>query len=90
MHLSDTGNLAAIGKNVPPSLKVLSFTGREAFASSFFGEVARIIKIENLGALCRIELPTVPASAFQGVSGLALLDECEQRGVLIWCRFGYL
>ncbi|KAL8286975.1 hypothetical protein RQP46_003981 [Phenoliferia psychrophenolica] len=57
---------------------------------SIIEEITYTIKLPNLEGLRRIEIPTVLKDELAGETGLALLDECEERSISLLCRYGYL
>ncbi|KAL8276373.1 hypothetical protein RQP46_011218 [Phenoliferia psychrophenolica] len=53
-------------------------------------ELLRITKNPNVAGLRRLEIPMVSKDELAGETGLALLDECEERSISLLCRYGYL
>ncbi|KAL8276334.1 hypothetical protein RQP46_011259 [Phenoliferia psychrophenolica] len=87
----NTEGVTVVGACATPTLETLSFTESYLWEDDI-DELGRIIKLSNLEGLRRLNLLDTPKEAFDGpaVGGLALLEECEKRGIVVYCKCGYL
>ncbi|KAL8277006.1 hypothetical protein RQP46_010540 [Phenoliferia psychrophenolica] len=86
-NLNET--LVAVGASVVATLQNLIFTGIW-MSGDTIAELLHLIKLPNLAGLRRLEIPAVSKDELAGATGLALLDECEERSISLRCRYGYL
>ncbi|KAL8277322.1 hypothetical protein RQP46_010275 [Phenoliferia psychrophenolica] len=78
-----------VGTNPLPTLQNLVLSGAPATEFTF-SELTRIIKLPNLDCLRRVEIPSVSKDELANETGLALLEECEERSISLLCSYGYL
>ncbi|KAL8286868.1 hypothetical protein RQP46_003874 [Phenoliferia psychrophenolica] len=81
-------SVIAVGASVAPTLEALIFTSR--MSKDTLKQILHTVKLPNLGGLRRLEIRRVGKGDLAGETGLALLDECEERSISLLCRYGYL
>ncbi|KAL8290559.1 hypothetical protein RQP46_002817 [Phenoliferia psychrophenolica] len=98
----DKATVAAVGASAPAGLESLSLGGEldsihKRATTSFSGvnllllfELLRVLRLPNLASLRRLAFPAAPASAFENAEGNALLEECEDRAISVFCQSGCL
>ncbi|KAL8277018.1 hypothetical protein RQP46_010552 [Phenoliferia psychrophenolica] len=89
--LQDTSkeSVVTVGASVVATLQNLIFVSA-GMDEQTMRELLRVIQLPNLAGLRRLEIPMVSKDELAGETGLALLDECEERSIVLRCRYGYL
>ncbi|KAL8277033.1 hypothetical protein RQP46_010567 [Phenoliferia psychrophenolica] len=82
-------SVGAVGASVVATLQNLVFTKIEMDEDEL-AALLRLIKLPNLAGLRRLEIAAVSKDELAGETGLALLDECEERSISLLCRYGWL
>ncbi|KAL8277672.1 hypothetical protein RQP46_009945 [Phenoliferia psychrophenolica] len=86
--------VAAVGRCAPPQLEALTLRNvmddRPDDLDPLLDGLSTILRLPKLAQLRHLRLPTVPKFELTGLSGLALMEECEERSISLLCRYGYL
>ena len=72
-------------------LEVLKFTGPSTSrpADKLWG-LWRVLRKPNLAGVRRLEMPLLATAELKEPAGVALLLECDARGISASCRYGYV
>ncbi|KAL8287390.1 hypothetical protein RQP46_003842 [Phenoliferia psychrophenolica] len=91
----DPASIYAVSHGATTALEVLTLgSERDGLGypldQSILGRLGELVAEPNLAGLRRLNVPAAAASSFDNPSGLAFLEECEERGIAVRCRYGYV
>ncbi|KAL8280136.1 hypothetical protein RQP46_007466 [Phenoliferia psychrophenolica] len=83
---------STIASTIPSNARtlVLSISFAKSSANPFFDTMLEVLKQPELANIHRLEFLSISKAQFMGASGLDLLEECEERSIVVYGKNEYL